>query len=113
MLRGACCNTRWRRDNGPDKADRLVLQCEQCPEPRRSRRRAPRWARVAREVVEAVGADPRAVRSALEAALAGERERTERHDTAVVSQFDRVPQARFRRRAYPNFQSDSGAPASS
>ena len=59
----------------PDKGDRLVLACEQCPTTSPSKRRAPRWAAVARQVAAAVGAEPAAVRAALAAALAAERQR--------------------------------------
>ena len=59
----------------PDKADRLVLGCTECPTTRPSKRRPPRWATVARQVATAVGAEPAAVRAALAAALAAERER--------------------------------------
>ena len=59
----------------PDKADRLVLACEQCPPTAPSKRRPMRWATVARAVAAAIGAEPAAVRAALAAALAAERER--------------------------------------
>ena len=59
----------------PDKADRLVLGCEQCPTTTPSKRRPPRWATVARQVAAAVGAEPAAVRAALAGALAAERQR--------------------------------------
>ena len=59
----------------PDKGDRLVLACEQCPTTQASKRRPPRWAAVARAVAQAVGAEPAAVRAALAAALAAERQR--------------------------------------
>ena len=59
----------------PDKADRLVLACTECPVTVASTRRPPRWATVARQVAAAVGAEPAAVRAALAAALAAERER--------------------------------------
>ena len=59
----------------PDKADRVVLACTECPPTRPSKRRPPRWATVARQVAAAVGAEPAAVRVALAAALAAERER--------------------------------------
>ena len=57
----------------PDKADRLVLQCEACPPTQRSRRRPPRWAKVAAEMAAALGADPADVRRALDAALEHEK----------------------------------------
>ena len=66
---------RWAAKQRPDKADRLVLQCEQCPPSRPSKRRTPRWATVARQVAAAVGADPAAVRRALATAIAAERQR--------------------------------------
>ena len=81
----------------PDQRDRMVRECEQCPESRRSRRRPPRWAKVAREVAETVGADPAAVRTALEAALAGERE--ERADAGVLADEAADRQARRTREA--------------
>ena len=59
----------------PDKGDRLVLGCTECPPTRPSKRRPPRWATVARQVAAAVGAEPAAVRRALATALAAERER--------------------------------------
>ena len=59
----------------PDKADRLVLACEQCPTTTPSKRHPPRWATVARQVAAAVGAEPSAVRAALDAALTAERQR--------------------------------------
>ena len=59
----------------PDKGDRLVLACTECPPTRPSKRRPPRWATVARQVAAAVGADPAAVRAALDAALDAERQR--------------------------------------
>ena len=66
---------RWATKQRPDKGDRLVLACEACPPTRPSKRRAPRWATVARQVAAAVGADPAAVRAALAAALDAERQR--------------------------------------
>ena len=68
---------KWAAKQRPDKAERLVLACEECPPSRRSRRRPPRWARVAAEVAAAVGADPGTVRRALDTALAAERDRPE------------------------------------
>ena len=59
----------------PDKADRLVLACSECPETKPSKRRPPRWATVARAVAAELGANPGAVRRALATALAAERER--------------------------------------
>ena len=66
---------RWATKQRPDKGDRLVLVCEQCPTTAPSKRRPPRWAAVARQVAAAVGADPAAVRAALDAALDAERQR--------------------------------------
>ena len=66
---------RWAKKQRPDKGDRLVLACEQCPTTQASKRRAPRWATVARQVAAAVGAEPAAVRAALAAALDAERQR--------------------------------------
>ena len=67
---------RWAAKQRPGKADRLVLACTECPPTRPSKRRAPRWATVARQVAAAVGAEPAAVRRALATALAAERERS-------------------------------------
>ena len=66
---------KWAVKQRPDKADRLVLACTECPPSRRSRRRPPRWSRVARELAATLNADPAAVRFALDAALASERDR--------------------------------------
>ena len=66
---------RWATTQRPAKADRLVLACEHCPPTRPSTRRPPRWATVARQVAAAVGAQPAAVRAALDAALTAERQR--------------------------------------
>ena len=66
---------RWAQKQRPDKADRLVLACTECPPTKPSRRRPPRWATVARQIAAAVGAEPGAVRAALNAALAAERQR--------------------------------------
>ena len=46
---------RWAARQRPDKADRLVLSCVECPRPARSRRRPPAWGRIARDVAAAVG----------------------------------------------------------
>jgi hypothetical protein len=59
----------------PDKADRLVLGCNECPVTRPSKRRPTRWATVARAVAAELGAEPSAVRAALDAALATEHQR--------------------------------------
>ena len=56
---------RWATKQRPDKADRLVLGCTECPPTRPSKRRPPRWATVARQVAAAVGAEPAAVRAAI------------------------------------------------
>ena len=69
---------KWAVKQRPNKADRLVLACEECPPSRRSQRRLPRWSRVAAEVAEAVDADPGTVRRALVAAL--RHEKSERRD---------------------------------
>ena len=66
---------RWATRQRPVKADRLVLACAECPPTQPSKRRPPRWATVARQVATAVGAEPAAVRAALAAALAAERQR--------------------------------------
>ena len=55
--------------------DRMVRACVECPTTQPSKRRPPRWATVARAVAAELGADPAAVRAALDAALAAERER--------------------------------------
>lgn len=57
----------------PDPDDRMVRACVQCPEPRRSRRRPPRWSRVAAEVAEVLDAHPTKVHRALVAALRNEK----------------------------------------
>ena len=67
---------RWATKQRPNKADRLVLGCTECPPTSPSKRRPPRWATVARQVAAAVGADPAAVRAALAAALTAERQRS-------------------------------------
>ena len=64
---------RWAARRRAGKTDRLVLACECCPERQRSRRKPPRWGVVARAVATAVGADPSAVRIALEEAVAAEK----------------------------------------
>ncbi len=56
---------KWAVKQRPNKADRLVLVCEECPPGRRSQRRLPRWSRVAADVAEAVDADPAKVHRAL------------------------------------------------
>ena len=66
---------RWATKQRPDKGDRLVLACTECPPTRPSKRRPPRWATVARQVAATVGAEPAAVRAALAAALDAERQR--------------------------------------
>ena len=66
---------RWATKQRPDKADRLVLACTACPSTRPSKRRPPRWATVARAIARQLGADPAAVRAALDTALAAERQR--------------------------------------
>ena len=57
----------------PEAADRMVRECVICPTSRRPRRTAPSWSRVATAVAAAVGADPAAVRVALDKALADEK----------------------------------------
>ena len=59
----------------PDKADRLVLACTECPVTVASKRRPTRWATVARQVAAELGAEPSAVRVALATALSAERQR--------------------------------------
>ena len=66
---------KWAAKQRPDKADRIVRPCELCPPSRRSRRRPLRWARVAADVAEALGADPALVRLALKEAV--ERDQSE------------------------------------
>ena len=56
-----------------DPQDRMVRACTNCPPSKRSRRRPPRWARVATKVAEVVGADPGTVHQALKAALEADR----------------------------------------
>ena len=55
--------------------DRMVRGCVKCPVTRPSKRRPTRWATVARAVAAELGAEPSAVRAALDAALAVERQR--------------------------------------
>ncbi len=64
---------KWAVKQRPNKADRLVLVCEECPPGRRSQRRLPRWSRVAADVAEAVDADPAKVHRALVAAVKHEK----------------------------------------
>ena len=66
---------RWATRQRPVKADRVVLGCTECPPTRPSKRRPPRWATVARAIARQLGADPAAVRAALDTALAAERQR--------------------------------------
>ena len=66
---------RWATKQHPDKGDRLVLGCTECPPTQASKRRPMRWATVARQVAAALDADPAAVRAALDAALDAERSR--------------------------------------
>ena len=66
---------RWATRQRPDKADRVVLACTECPPTRPSKRHPPRWATVARAIARQLGADPAAVRAALDTALAAERQR--------------------------------------
>ena len=68
--------TKVARRLRPNPADRLVLACSDCPTSKRSRRRAPRPAVVAKAIAEAVGAPVATVRQALDAATAAERSRT-------------------------------------
>ena len=58
-----------------DPEDRMVRACTECPVTVASKRQPTRWGAVARQVAEAVGADSAAVRAALAAALAAERQR--------------------------------------
>jgi hypothetical protein len=66
---------RWATKQRPDKGDRLVLGCTECPPTTPSKRRRTRWATVARQVAVALDADPAVVRAALDAALDAERQR--------------------------------------
>ena len=66
---------KWATKQRSEKADRLVLACESCPATRPSKRKPPRWSVVARELAEAFGLKPAAVRERLTAALAAERDR--------------------------------------
>ena len=59
----------------PDGADRIVLACESCPTTRPSKRRPPRWPKVARTVAEHFGLDAGTVREVLTDAIAAERKR--------------------------------------
>ena len=58
-----------------DPGDRMVRECTVCPESQRSRRRPPRWSRVAGEMAAALGADAATVRAALDTALKNEKTR--------------------------------------
>ena len=66
---------RWAARKRPDRADRLVLACEACPQPQRSRRRPPAWGRFARDVADAFGLPAADVRQALAAAREADRKR--------------------------------------
>ena len=59
----------------PAAEDRLVLACASCPTTKPSKRRPPRWSVIARELAEAFGLKPAAVRERLTAALEAERGR--------------------------------------
>ena len=65
---------KWAVRRGAGRTDRLVLACEECPEPKRSKRRPPRLSVLARDVAAAVGAPVSKVREALKASMARERE---------------------------------------
>ena len=67
--------TKAARRLRPNVADRLVLSCSECPTSKPSRRRAPRPAVIARAIAEALDAPVSAVRQALDAATAAERQR--------------------------------------
>ena len=64
---------RWAAVRRPDKADRLVLGCSECPASRPSRRRAPRWGAIARSVADRLGVAVADVSSALTAARVADR----------------------------------------
>ena len=61
--------------SGPAPGDRMVLSCTECPPPKPSRRRPPRWATVARTVAAAVGVPAEQLREALDEALKTEKDR--------------------------------------
>ena len=68
---------RWAARQRPIKADRLVLACDACPQPQRSRRRPPAWGRIARDLAAAVGLPIVEVRYALDEAREADRRRRE------------------------------------
>ena len=74
---------RWAARQRPDKADRLVLSCEECPRPARSRRRPPAWGRIARDVAAAVGLPVVDVRHALDEARERDAERQQEQQPAT------------------------------
>ena len=76
---------RWAARKRPDRADRLVLACEACPQPQRSRRRPPAWGRIARDVAAAFGLPAAEVRQALAAAQAADRERRRAVDSSRIT----------------------------
>ena len=59
----------------PDKADRMVRECEQCPCSQRSKRQQIRWNQVADALAVKFGADRVTVRAALRDAIGAERDR--------------------------------------
>ena len=66
---------RWAERQRPAPGDRMVLSCTECPPPKPSRRRPPRWATVARTVAAAVGVPAEQLREALDEALKTEKDR--------------------------------------
>ena len=66
---------RYAERQRPDARDRFVLSCTDCPPPKPSRRRPPRWATVARTVAAAVGVPAEQLREALDEALKTEKDR--------------------------------------
>ena len=74
---------RWAARQRPDKADRLVLSCVECPRPARSRRRPPAWGRIARDVAAAVGLPVVDVRHALDEARERDAERQREQQPAT------------------------------
>ena len=76
---------RWAARQRANKADRLVLACEECPRPKRSRRRPPAWGRIARDVAAVVGLPVVDVRHALDEARERDAERQREQQRSVGS----------------------------
>ena len=68
---------RWAARQRVEKADRLVMACEECPPPKRSRRKPPRPSVIASKVAAALGGGVNlgAIRKAVAVALKEERQR--------------------------------------